>query len=813
MNRNRLRYWLVLAMVLPATAAVASEEQKPATYCRYVPERSDDFAWENDLVAFRVYGPALRKGAENSGVDCWAKRVTYPIVDKWYRLDREQKISYHQDHGEGCDFYHVGESRGCGGTAIWHDGKMVLSNVYNDWKVLTSTREQSVFTLSYEYALGGRKIQETKTITIDLGERLFKSESVFTENGRPARLEVAVGLTTHDRRGVATLNRAGGWMSVWESGGGAHIGTGVVMDPQRITGMQEITSRARDESHAILTTRTDRYGRTVHHAGFVWTKAPGIATREQWEAFLGGDSAEPTAGQTTGKLTRKAIIAAADTMALAKFARMNGDYRHRSWIDGAFWSGVTDLSKVSRDPRIREAIRDYCQSRGVGNKGVCVLHLRRGNPHHADDMCVGQTFLDYYVQTEDPTALADTKRRVDAAVSYMLSDEAADKAARFDDLGTHESLTWSWIDALFMAAPLHARLSKLTGDPRYLDSMLVEWKRVSDRLYDKDEHLYYRDKNFLRRKSRNGKKVFWSRGNGWVMGAFAHALPYIPEDHPQRPWLVAQFKEMSVKLASIQRPDGTWCPSLVDYRHFPYQEMSATAFNCFAMAWGINSGILDERTFRPVVQKAWTALLAGRLDNGSLGYVQGVGAEPARVKADHSTGYGDGAFLMAATQLAVLCDAEASRAKASVAKKRASAREKARRVVGRRRPHPDAVVKFDALLREHVKAAVASGATVKFRLQKMRVTAIATGINDKGALQVTVTRPRMQTAVAFERLTFADRVSLARAVLQKKSKSDVESHSLVAFYALCANDEGLAREHLLACGSVAGDVRGMFVEK
>jgi unsaturated rhamnogalacturonyl hydrolase len=351
------------------------------------------------------------------------------------------------------------------------------------------------------------------------------------------------------------------------------------------------------------------------------------------------------------EMTRAQIITEAEKTALAHFDQMKWDFRHRSWKHGTFWAGVTDLSKVSNNPKIHEAIKKFSESGGV-RIGVGVLERHdKNDPLHADDACVGQTFLDYYVKTKNSEVLADTKRQVDAVTEYILSDEAADKAAHFKELGTHEGLTWSWIDALFMAAPLHARFSVVSGDPKYLQSAIVEWKRVSDNLYDKEEHLYYRDKNFLTKKSRNGKKVFWSRGNGWVMAAFAHILPYIPEDHPDRPWFIAQFTEMATKLASIQQPNGTWSPSMIDYDHFPYSEMSATAFNCFAMAWGINNKILDEKLFLPVVEKSWAALLAARTEEGFLGYIQGVGAEPASVKSTNWDTYGNGGFLMAATEL------------------------------------------------------------------------------------------------------------------------------------------------------------------
>lgn len=288
LNRSLVALIGILSLVPSVNAkAEGAPAKERSTFCRFVKERSDDFAWENDLIAFRVYGPALRKGGEDSGIDCWAKRVPYPIIDRWYHLHLKEKQSYHQDRGEGADFYHVGSSRGCGGTAIWHNGGMVLSNVYHDWRIVTQSPEESVFVLTYEYDLEGRKIREEKTITIKLGERLFRSESTFTEDGNPADLEIAIGLTTHDGKGAATLDRNGGWMLVWESfKNHGELGTGVVLPPARIIGMEEIESKQRDKSHAVALTKTDATGRTVHYAGYGWSQAQEITTKEQWAAYL-----------------------------------------------------------------------------------------------------------------------------------------------------------------------------------------------------------------------------------------------------------------------------------------------------------------------------------------------------------------------------------------------------------------------------------------------------------------------------------------------------------------------------------------------
>jgi len=360
-----------------------------------------------------------------------------------------------------------------------------------------------------------------------------------------------------------------------------------------------------------------------------------------------------------GVMTREQIIAEAETRAVAWFDAANWNFWARTWEDGVFFTGVADLARVSDEARLWMAL-DKVGNRNTKirnialGKWILMYHAKATEPHHADDMAIGEAFLAVYEKTRDPAILNDTLRRVDAASASILSKERAEKAAKAHELHWQEGLTWYWIDALFMAAPLHAHLSAITGNPSYIKAMHIEWKRASDLLYDQKEHLYFRDKKFLTKRSKSGKKIFWSRGNGWVMGAFARAIPLIPKDDPQRGWYINQFKEMAAKLASLQQPDGTWSPSLLDYERFPYSEMSGTVFYCFGIAWGINSGILDDKTYRPVVEKAWAAVLAAMTEEGNLGYIQGVGAEPDRVFADKFTHYGNGAYLMAAVQVAAM---------------------------------------------------------------------------------------------------------------------------------------------------------------
>ncbi len=279
---------VALAFALPAVGmspVARAESDAAATFCRFVPERDDDFAWENDKIAFRVYGPALRKGGENSGIDCWLKRVDYPIINKWYGQMKTK--TYHKDWGEGLDNYHVGSSAGCGGTGIWLNGRREPLNTYTKHEVITTTPQRSQFKLTYQREIGGVSYGEVKTITIELGKRLFDVQSVFTRNGEPAAgLPVCIGVTTHDGAAEAFSDRKKGWIAAWEALGGSELGTAAVTDPNRIDQIKVVKSANKDESHILIITKTDSQGGLSYQAGYGWKKAGAITTRKAWQDYL-----------------------------------------------------------------------------------------------------------------------------------------------------------------------------------------------------------------------------------------------------------------------------------------------------------------------------------------------------------------------------------------------------------------------------------------------------------------------------------------------------------------------------------------------
>ncbi|WP_286133303.1 DUF4861 family protein [Colwellia sp. UCD-KL20] len=264
------------------------EANKVATFARYVPERNDDFAWENDLVAFRAYGPFAREFAENAGVDCWLKRVKTPIVNKWYKQALEQDMTYHKDWGEGLDNYHVGSSAGCGSSALWLNGKREPLETYTQWEILEQSPEKTRFVLSYKRVIADVEYQEKKEIEIKLGQRVFKATSTFWKNGELAiNLPISVGLTTHDEAAIANWDKLTGTVSTWEVIEGSGLGTGVVLDPKRVDEYKLIPSLGqKDVGHVLAITKTDNKGQVTYYAGYGWEKAKEITTFAQWKQYL-----------------------------------------------------------------------------------------------------------------------------------------------------------------------------------------------------------------------------------------------------------------------------------------------------------------------------------------------------------------------------------------------------------------------------------------------------------------------------------------------------------------------------------------------
>lgn len=308
------------------------------------------------------------------------------------------------------------------------------------------------------------------------------------------------------------------------------------------------------------------------------------------------------------------------------------------WIQGACDTGIMTLAGISGNPKYRDAMR------AVGR----AAHWELGPSFYdADDHCIGQTYAELYLSLHDEAMISPLRARFDA----ILAKPTLVTSLEFTKPASSARQNWSWCDALFMGPPAWVRLYAATGDGRYLDFAVRNWWRTTDYLYDKDEHLFYRDSTYFARREANGRKVFWSRGNGWVMAGLARTLPFLPRDHPDRPRFERLFCDMADRIVALQQPDGLWRSSLLDPASYPLREESGSGFYVYALAWGVNTGLLDRSRFEPAVFAGWNALAACLGADGRLSHVQPVGADPKRFPEDSTEPFGVGAFLLAGSEV------------------------------------------------------------------------------------------------------------------------------------------------------------------
>jgi rhamnogalacturonyl hydrolase YesR len=286
--------------------------------------------------------------------------------------------------------------------------------------------------------------------------------------------------------------------------------------------------------------------------------------------------------------------------------------------------------------------------RKVGQKHNWQPNPRKNNPYHADDHAVGQAYVEYALRTHDEDAVRPIQKHFD----FILANppDQPDNL-KFNDKKNRNLEKWSWCDALFMAPPAFARLYEYTGDRHYLEFLNNRWWHTTDYLYDKEEHLYYRDSNYFNKREANGKKVFWGRGNGWVIGGIARVLQTLPADYPDRPRYEQLFRDICARLLALQGTDGLWRASLLDPVSYPAPETSTTAFATYAFAWGVNSGLLDRSVYWPATLKGWHGLLSHVNADGKLGSCQPIGADPRKIKETDTDLYGPGAFLLAGAEI------------------------------------------------------------------------------------------------------------------------------------------------------------------
>jgi rhamnogalacturonyl hydrolase YesR len=312
------------------------------------------------------------------------------------------------------------------------------------------------------------------------------------------------------------------------------------------------------------------------------------------------------------------------------------------WTNGAYYTGVA---------RAHQATKDMIYMAALKNQGYWNDWKTYDRIYHADDIAISYSYL--YVDMN-----GGRKNFVDLEPTKTFLDEhlhTPNEWSTGTDKNKIKNILWWWCDALFMAPPVITLYAKHNNQPEYLDEMHKYYMETFNQLYDNEEHLFARDLRFVwngtsEDRKDNGKKIFWSRGNGWVIGGLALILEDMPKDYKHRPFYVNLYKEMAAKLLSIQSEDGLWSTSLLSPESYNHGEVSGSGFHTFALAWGINNGLLDKK-YTPVVTKAWEAIKKCQQEDGRVGWVQNIGYDPRPADADSWQNYGTGAFLLAGSEI------------------------------------------------------------------------------------------------------------------------------------------------------------------
>lgn len=328
-----------------------------------------------------------------------------------------------------------------------------------------------------------------------------------------------------------------------------------------------------------------------------------------------------------------------DPSKVVPFPSRHKVYEGNIWTRAVYYEGLLAFHEVDPQQKYLDYTLDW------GNRFDWGMRAGQTLTRNADNYCCSQAYIDMYRIYKDPKMLDNTTKCLE---NILATDEADGD--------------WTWIDAIQMGMPVLVKYGVTSGNSAYFEKAWKMYKWSRDRFFNEPEGLWWRDKAFCPPYTTpNGKNCYWARGNGWVVAAYVRVLSELPENDPHRAVYEADFKAMCEALAKVQREDGTWNCSLADPDDFGGPEATGTSLFTYGLAWGIRTGRLDARVYRPIVARAWNGL--NRIcihPNGFIGYSQGSGKEP---KEAQPAGYdripdfedfGTGCFLLAASEVAKL---------------------------------------------------------------------------------------------------------------------------------------------------------------
>jgi unsaturated rhamnogalacturonyl hydrolase len=641
-------------------------------YGRFVRERHDDFAWENDRIAHRMYGTGLETWAAeplvSSGVDVWTKRVRKLLVNDWYLTD-----DYHQDHGEGADLYSVGKSRGCGGLGVYQGGKLAVSRNFTASRVLANGPIRLVFELTYApWPLGETRVSETKRIILDAGQNFDRFESSFSTDPKVVPLTVGIGIAKH-KGGLAESDPQAAWLRTWEplKQPNGNLGCAIVL-PGATT-----EHKVTDTDH-LLVTAVPASGTLVYFAGFGWDRSLDIADAAAWAGLVAKKAREaleplqvslalappsPPAPALPAPAARAAVRMVDSIIARAPEALTD----KWEYDTGLVLRGIERVALKTKNTAALAYLKRTIDGL-VDGSGT--IKGYQADDYNLDQINMGRVLFRLWAEAQGKDK-ERYRKAIEALRSQMRTHpRTADGAFWHKQIYPHQM----WLDGVYMASPFLAEYAATFHEAALFDDVAKQILLAEEHMRDAKTGLLYHGWDERKQERWADPKTgrspqFWGRAMGWYAMAVVDVLEWLPQDHPQRQAVLGVLQRLASAIARVQdRATGVWW-QVLDQPERPgnYREASASSMFVYALSKAVRSGWLDKAVYGTVASRGYQGLLRefveqradGHLDLKSVCRVAGLGGNPYR---DGSYAYytstevvkndpkGIGAFLLAAVE-------------------------------------------------------------------------------------------------------------------------------------------------------------------
>jgi rhamnogalacturonyl hydrolase YesR len=676
---DELAFQTTLAAGEAKSFRIQAGERKPfraadfKVYGRFVRERHDDFAFESDRLAHRMYGPDLetwkKEPLTSSGVDIWAKRSKRLVINDWYLTD-----DYHRDNGDGADLYSVNKARGCGGLGVWQGGKLLVSRNFVKSRVLANGPIRLIFELEYAaYDSGTGKVAETKRITVDAGRNLNRFESHFkVESGaRPAT--VGIGIAKH-AGGKAALDKGLGLLHSWEplKSDGGNVGCGIIASPETVDGVQET------DLDTLLIANVPPTGPQVYYVGFGWDKSGDFADEAAWLGYAQGFARALRAPLRVSLSSAAEHAAGAAIDASKSWARRACDWlieRHpdglgETWEydNGLMLRGCEQLWVKTGDARYFDYLKKSVDRLILADGSIKGYKLE---DYTLDNINSGKLLFALYARAREPR-----ERERYAKALALLRGQLKTQPRTSDGGFWHKKIYPSqmWLDGLYMAAPFMAEFAGTFNEPALYDDVVKQVLLMEQHTRDPKTGLLYHgwDESKQQRwanKATGLSPEFWGRSVGWYAMGLVDVLDYLPEKHPKRAEVLAVLQRLAAAVTAVQDKErGVWW-QVLDKAGAPrnYREASATAMLVYALSKGVRKGWLDKAKYGPSAERGYAGLLKefaaidqhGNVELRDICKVAGLGGNPYRdgsyeyyVSTDIASNdpKGLGAFILASVE-------------------------------------------------------------------------------------------------------------------------------------------------------------------